>query len=240
MVLATVLGGLIGIEREWSNHAAGFRTHILVCLGSTTIMMLSIYGFGQFVNETNVRIDPARIAAQVVNGIGFLGAGAIIRNGNVIKGLTTAASVWVVAAIGLCVGAGFLTDAIVCTLLVLVSLFLLNKLDKGMLKKGRQHEVGMRVVDEPGALGAIASKFGEHDVQIVNLKMTADEGADARQEGTTMCLQFKLKAANAGKWVQAMEEIASMRIVLSLEAPGLPAVKVGEDHGKRVSLSNHG
>lgn len=89
MILAVVLGGLIGIEREWSNHAAGFRTHILVCLGSATIMLLSSYGFSQFVNEGSVRMDPARLAAQVISGIGFLGAGAILRNGNMIKGLTT-------------------------------------------------------------------------------------------------------------------------------------------------------
>lgn len=106
MVLAAVLGGLVGMEREWNNHAAGFRTHILVCLGAATIMLLSIYGFSQFVNEANVRMDPARLAAQVISGVGFLGAGAILRNGPVISGLTTAASVWVVAAIGLCVGAG--------------------------------------------------------------------------------------------------------------------------------------
>jgi putative Mg2+ transporter-C (MgtC) family protein len=203
-------------------------------------MLLSVYGFSQFVNETNVRIDPARIAAQVVNGIGFLGAGAIIRNGNVIKGLTTAASVWVVAAIGLCVGAGFLTDAIVCTLLVLVSLFLLNKFDKRLLKKGRLHEVEMRVVDEPGALGTIASKFGEHGVQIVNLKMAAEEAGDAKRNAPTMSLQFSLKAASAGKWMAAIEEIASMRIVLSLESAGVPVARGSEVHGKRVSLSNNG
>lgn len=76
------------MEREWSNHAARFRTHILVCLGSATIMLLSIYDFAQFVDETNVRVDPSPLAAQVVSGIGFLGAGVILRNGNIIKGLT--------------------------------------------------------------------------------------------------------------------------------------------------------
>lgn len=110
IVISLLLGGLIGLEREWHNHAAGFRTHILVCVGSTMIMLLSIYGFGDFSNEYNVRMDPARLAAQVVSGIGFLGAGAIIRNGSSISGLTTAASIWVVAAIGLCVGAGFFLE----------------------------------------------------------------------------------------------------------------------------------
>src|SRR5690554_5987686 len=79
ILLSLVLGGLIGLEREWHNHAAGLRTHILVCVGATIIMLLSIYGFGDFAGEFNVRMDPARLAAQVVSGIGFLGAGAIIR-----------------------------------------------------------------------------------------------------------------------------------------------------------------
>src|SRR5690606_33783196 len=82
ILISAILGGMIGLEREWNNHAACFRTHILVCLGSTSIMLLSIYGFSQFSMEENVRMDPARLAAQVVSGIGFLGAGAILRRGD--------------------------------------------------------------------------------------------------------------------------------------------------------------
>lgn len=95
-----LLGGLIGFERERSNHAAGLRTHILVCLGSTLIMLLSIYGFSDFVDEINVRIDPARLATAVITGIGFLGAGTILFTGKSITGLTTAASIWVVGPWG--------------------------------------------------------------------------------------------------------------------------------------------
>jgi putative Mg2+ transporter-C (MgtC) family protein len=170
MLVAAVLGGAIGIEREWSNHAAGFRTHILVCLGSATIMLLSIYGFSDFVNETNVRVDPSRLAAQVVSGIGFLGAGAIIRNGNVVKGLTTAASIWVVAAIGLCTGAGFFTGAFVCTFLAVVSLYLLNKWEKLLMRNRRIQEVKFKIRDVPGALGKVASTFGMHGIEIANIK----------------------------------------------------------------------
>lgn len=108
LVLALFLGGLIGFEREVSSHAAGLRTHILVCVGSALVMLLSMYGFSAFVNEVNVRLDPSRLAAQVISGIGFLGAGTIIFNGRSITGLTTAASLWVVAGIGLAVGAGFI------------------------------------------------------------------------------------------------------------------------------------
>src|SRR5690606_5699650 len=130
ILFALVIGGLIGLEREFGQHSAGFRTHILVCLGSALIMLLSIYGFSVSVDAPNVRTDPARLAAQVISGIGFLGAGTILRNGNSISGLTTAASLWVVAALGLAVGAGFYYGAALTTLLVLVCLFVLNKLER--------------------------------------------------------------------------------------------------------------
>ena len=105
LILAVAAGGLIGLEREIHGRAAGFRTQILVCLGSTLIMLISIYGFEQ--SGVGTTRDPARLAAQVVSGIGFLGAGTILREGTSIKGLTTAASLWVVAGIGLALGAGF-------------------------------------------------------------------------------------------------------------------------------------
>lgn len=237
MVVAAVLGGLIGIEREWSNHAAGFRTHILVCLGSTTIMLLSIYGFSEFVNETNVRVDPARLAAQVISGIGFLGAGAILRNGNVIKGLTTAASVWVVAAIGLCVGAGFFTGALVCTLMVLISLYLLNKWEKVLLKDRRNREVEIKIFDQPGALGTIASIFGEQDVQIANLKMI--QGEPLSQDGcdtATMLIVFALKVTKPEKFAAALERISSLDVVIGMEVAGLPGFKQSGVKERTVSL----
>lgn len=226
MILAVVLGGLIGIEREWNNHAAGFRTHILVCLGSATIMLLSSYGFSQFVNEGNVRMDPARLAAQVISGIGFLGAGAILRNGNMIKGLTTAASVWVVAAIGLSVGAGFYTGALMCTFLVLISLFLLNKWEKHLLRNRRYHEVDIHIIDNPGSLGRIASIFGDYELQIVSLKMVPSEGApDEGAMTPSMHMQFSLKIQKQEKLVTALEHIAAMDVVLSIESHLITSIK---------------
>ncbi|UHA74739.1 MgtC/SapB family protein [Paenibacillus sp. 481] len=130
LLMAMLLGGLVGFEREKHNHPAGLRTHILVCLGSALIMLLSMYGFSQFIYEGNVRVDPARLATAVITGIGFLGAGTIIFTGKSIAGLTTAASLWVVAAIGLAVGAGFYFAAIITTLLVIVNLFVFNKLEQ--------------------------------------------------------------------------------------------------------------
>ncbi|MED5017603.1 MgtC/SapB family protein [Paenibacillus chibensis] len=219
MVLAAVLGGIIGFEREWSNHAAGFRTHIQVCLGSASIMLLSIYGFSEFVDETNVRVDPARLSAQVISGIGFLGAGAILRNGNMIKGLTTAASIWVVAAIGLCVGAGFFIGAITCTVIVLVNLFLFNKWEKIWIKKRRFHEIQMVVSDEPGKLDLIISKLREYDVAVVNVKMLhGDSSGNEKSEQSDVALLLSVTAVQTDQCLRAMEEIISLNIAKSVEA----------------------
>ncbi|MDF2959585.1 MAG: magnesium transporter MgtC [Paenibacillus sp.] len=221
MVLAVLFGGIVGMERELHNHAAGFRTHILVCLGSATVMLLSIYGFSQFVNEPNVRIDPARLAAQVISGIGFLGAGAILRNGSVISGLTTAASVWVVAAIGLCVGAGFLFAAFYTTMLVLISLFVLNKWEKYLMRNRRNHELTIKALDNPGVLGKLASAFGEQGIQIINVKMIAEsESSPENGEKPTMQLRFSLKVQNPVKFVTAMERINTMDFVVWTESDG--------------------
>src|SRR3984885_7621733 len=106
LLVAAALGGLIGFERERLLWAAGIRTHMLVCVGSCLIMIVSQYGFSNILTYEHVVLDPSRIAAQVVSGIGFLGAGAILARGEIVRGLTTAASIWTVAAIGLAVGGG--------------------------------------------------------------------------------------------------------------------------------------
>ncbi|MFC1623793.1 MgtC/SapB family protein [Candidatus Omnitrophota bacterium] len=127
LLTGAVLGGLIGFERERHNRRiAGFRTHILVCVGSTLIMLTSIYVFLLYGKDTPV--DPARIAAGVITGIGFLGAGTIIRSEKSITGLTTAASLWTVSGIGLAVGCGFYIAGFVTTVIVLASLYLLRKI----------------------------------------------------------------------------------------------------------------
>ncbi|MFH1201377.1 MAG: MgtC/SapB family protein [Candidatus Omnitrophota bacterium] len=128
LILAVFLGGIIGLERQIHHRAAGLRTHILVSLGSALIMLTSLYIFGIYQNVANV--DPGRIAAGVITGIGFLGAGTIFRQQDQVMGLTTAASLWAVAAIGLAVGCGFLSAALVATALVLTCLFILRRLEK--------------------------------------------------------------------------------------------------------------
>jgi putative Mg2+ transporter-C (MgtC) family protein len=136
IVIAALLGGAIGLEREYREKEAGFRTHFLVGLGSALFMILSAHAFDDVTALPGVRLDPSRIAAQVVSGIGFIGAGTIIfhKSENVVRGLTTAAGLWVTAAIGLACGGGMYILAAAATFLVLVGLeafrFFLHKFDK--------------------------------------------------------------------------------------------------------------
>jgi putative Mg2+ transporter-C (MgtC) family protein len=125
VAVAAALGGAVGLERELREREAGFRTHMLVSVGSALFTIVSAYGFREFLvgGGAVIRADPTRIAAQIVTGIGFLGAGAIIRQGLSVRGLTTAATLWVVAAIGMASGAGYYSAAVITTALVLISLW---------------------------------------------------------------------------------------------------------------------
>jgi putative Mg2+ transporter-C (MgtC) family protein len=132
LLSAFALGSIIGLEREKRGRSAGFRTHILVCTGSCLIMLVSLYMYELYQGE--VPLDPARIAAGVVTGIGFLGAGAIIRSAQGARGLTTAASIWVSAAIGLAVGCGFFYGALLATFFVFLTLSFLKLIERKLEK----------------------------------------------------------------------------------------------------------
>lgn len=133
LILAAILGAVIGIEREIKNRAAGFRTHIIVSVGACLIMLIGIDGIGKFSSDT--ARDTARIAGQVISGIGFLGAGTILQKKNAVTGLTTAATLWLSAAIGLAVGIGYYEGAIIATVICLVTLISLNKIRDLINKK---------------------------------------------------------------------------------------------------------
>jgi putative Mg2+ transporter-C (MgtC) family protein len=127
LILSVLLSGLIGFERQFHRRSAGLRTHILVCLGSCLIMLTSLYVFDIY--KDKAPIDPSRIAAGVITGIGFLGAGTIIREREGVRGLTTAASLWVAAAIGLSVGCGFYSAGVITTVLTLIILLVLRRVE---------------------------------------------------------------------------------------------------------------
>ena len=137
ITLAAGLGAAVGLERELREHEAGLRTHMLVAVGSALFTLVSAYGFGEFFAQTGpvVPVDPTRIAAQIVTGIGFLGAGAIIRQGMNVRGLTTAATLWAVAAIGLACGAGYYAGAVATTVVVLIALWPVKILARRILDR---------------------------------------------------------------------------------------------------------
>jgi putative Mg2+ transporter-C (MgtC) family protein len=165
LALAGVLGGMIGLERELREREAGLRTHLLVAVGAALFTIVGAYGFG------GTRTDPTRIAAQVVTGIGFLGAGAIIRQGFSIRGLTTAATLWVVAAVGLAAGAGYYSAAVISTGLVLLALWPLRIVAYRILIRFRPEDGRLlvelpagvspgKVIDELVGAGARISSIG--------------------------------------------------------------------------------
>jgi putative Mg2+ transporter-C (MgtC) family protein len=153
LALAAALGGVIGFERELRDREAGLRTHMLVCLGSALFTIVSAYGFHEFLvsNDQVVRADPTRIAAQIVTGIGFLGAGAIIRQGVSVRGLTTAATLWVAAAIGIAAGAGYYPGAVLGTAVTLLALWPIRVLAYKVLQEIRPTERSIVVELRPEA-----------------------------------------------------------------------------------------
>lgn len=182
LVLSTILGGVIGFEREIGNRPAGLRTHIVVSIGAALIMLVSKYGFGD-------GTDSARLAAQVVSGIGFLGAGTILRTGNTIQGLTTAASLWVCAGLGLAIGNGFYLGAIVSTILVLLSLVILSRVEKIIsIKKKRSLKV--LATERAGLIGDIGTFFGDNDIVIKKIALNPLDEDDNRIE-INLIIDFK-------------------------------------------------
>ncbi|PSL41291.1 putative Mg2+ transporter-C (MgtC) family protein [Salsuginibacillus halophilus] len=147
LLIAAGLAGAIGIEREYKHHPAGFRTHMLVGVGACLVMLMAMFGFESYLDQRpdEVAYDPSRLAAYVISGVGFLGAGTIIVQGVSVRGLTTAASIWVVAGIGLATGAGMYFAAGFTTVIVLMSLFFLNRIDGLFKSRERLDEIQLRV-----------------------------------------------------------------------------------------------
>jgi putative Mg2+ transporter-C (MgtC) family protein len=152
LAVAAALGAAVGVEREIRDREAGIRTHLLVSLGAGLFTIVSAYGFHEFLTSGGslVRTDPTRIAAQIVTGIGFLGAGAIIREGLSVRGLTTAGSLWVVAAIGMAAGAGYYWPAVVATILTLFALWPLRILAYRVIERIKPEDQRLIVELRPG------------------------------------------------------------------------------------------
>jgi putative Mg2+ transporter-C (MgtC) family protein len=173
LVLACVLGGIIGYEREHTHRPAGFRTHILVCVGSALVMITSEFIFNKY--QHMAAVDPTRLGAQVISGIGFLGAGTIIREGFNVKGLTTAASLWAVSCVGIAAGIGFYEGAIAATVLIYLTLIALRKIEKGMASKKMLKTIYIQAFNITGLIGTISEILLSYDVTIKSIEFMNNE-----------------------------------------------------------------
>jgi putative Mg2+ transporter-C (MgtC) family protein len=181
LLIAAGLGGAVGLERELRDHEAGFRTHLIVALGACVFTLVSAYGWSDwtFSQRTGTVFDPTRIAAQIVTGIGFLGAGAIIVRGVSVRGLTTAATLWVVAAIGMAAGTGYYEVAAGAAVLVLVSLGPLKLVSSRFLSRVRLEEAELKVVLAPEGDGArVLARIEELGGRIVHVEFGDDRTVD--------------------------------------------------------------
>lgn len=199
LLVATILGALIGLEREYHAKEAGVRTHLLVALGSCLFMILSIYGFDAFLDHDNVSYDPSRIASQVVTGIGFIGAGTIILHKQAVRGLTTAAGVWVTAAIGLACGNGMYILAIVTTATVLCSLGLINLYVPSLSQRERQITF---LAEDYNVLTDILENLRKEKIVVLNYEMRKD----AEENNGKMLIVLKMRMKRYGT-IESMTSI---------------------------------
>lgn len=180
LCLAAVLGGLVGIEREVHGRPAGFRTHLLVALGSCLMMLVSEFFYFKYqglTSDSMVRLDPARVAAQIVTGIGFLGAGVVIKHKLTVRGLTTAACLWVVAGIGMAVGIGMYLPALLVTGIALVTLMLLKRSER-WLGKENFRTLHLRCEDSAEIFNRIEQFFIDNNLRLVDCGFEKDSSSD--------------------------------------------------------------
>jgi len=218
LTLAVFLGGLIGFEREAHNRPAGFRTHILVCVGSALIMIVSAYGFEEEFVEL-YDLDPSRIAASVITGIGFLGAGTIIRQEGTIQGLTTAAGIWVVSGIGLAIGIGHYMGALFTTALVLVSLFVLNRVDHIIFYRRKYCRLWIKAKDQPGLLGKIGMLLGNMNINIKKVDLQPTE-YDETYHSSLVTLDFMVRIPGYFNSQEFINELSKVGGILEISWQG--------------------
>ena len=210
MLLAVVCGGIIGVEREYKRRPAGFRTHILICLGATMTTLTSQYLF----LVMNYYTDIARLGAQVVAGIGFIGAGTIIvTRRQRVKGLTTAAGLWAVAIVGLAVGGGFYEGAIAATVLILLAELLFSRLEYHILENTPEINLYMEYTGKP-ALDGMLKLFRERNVKVLNLEITRNAESDDK---SSVCAIFSLRLPKKVRAEHLKLEVAAIEGVANVE-----------------------
>lgn len=211
IILASLLGSIVGLERETQNQPAGLRTHIILVTGATLAMALSLNA--PFLFGNSPLGDPVRIAAQVVSGIGFLGAGAILRYGPQIKGLTTATSLWTMAIVGLCVGAGLFFPAVATTALLIIVLTAISLLEENLIQPVITMQIVLKAEDRTGLLSdlkKVVLQFSEgSESTLYSVKKNMEENR--------INIEITLKTKNSNAFEEIIEEIADINGVRSFE-----------------------
>ncbi|KWK31783.1 methyltransferase [Burkholderia stagnalis] len=182
LILAAALGSVIGFERERLSWAAGLRTHMLVCVGSALIMIVSAFGFADALGSPHVVLDPSRVAAQVVSGIGFLGAGSILLRGEIVRGLTTAASLWSVAAIGLAVGGGLYVASISATFIILVILAGVKPLERRYFTVRQRRQLVLTVERGTLTFDSLHAALGPNSARVKQFIVQQAEDSDEHDD----------------------------------------------------------
>jgi putative Mg2+ transporter-C (MgtC) family protein len=213
LVVAAVLGGLVGLERERLEWAAGMRTHALVSLGSALFMVVSIFGFSDILNERHVILDPSRVAAQVASGIGFIGAGTIIFRREIVKGLTTAASIWAVAAVGLAVGGGMFLAAISATLLALALLVLARPVKQRLFPKRKEARRVRLVLRRDTSLAELRSEIEASEVPLE--RIVVRPGSSAGEDDAELVLGKGSQEEELLSLVEGLRRVSGVREVNS-------------------------
>jgi putative Mg2+ transporter-C (MgtC) family protein len=220
---AAALGSLIGFERERLLWAAGIRTHMLVCVGSCLIMIVSQYGFANVLTQQNVVLDPSRIAAQVVSGIGFLGAGAILARGEIVKGLTTAASIWTVAAVGLAVGGGLYLAAGASTVIILIILAGIKPLEEAY--RSRNQSCQLKIEVDNGSLTPELLRSAL-DLRIGQVKRFLVESRNPDGTDHLVILLSKVSSQDIAAYPEKLKELDGVRQVTIMKRANDPAANL--------------
>lgn len=189
-IISILCGGLIGLERRGKNRPAGLRTHVLVCVGAATVMMLSESLLLKYYDEFGIISDPSRLGAQVISGIGFLGAGTIIQLGANVRGLTTAASLWTVAVVGLVLGSGFYVLGFVVSAAMYIILVVFNVLARNIEKRASQgiYDLSITINNKPKVIGHVNMVLAEHNIRILDMDFNNCDKDNSEDDAITSIL----------------------------------------------------
>jgi putative Mg2+ transporter-C (MgtC) family protein len=211
LTLSAALGSVIGFERERLSWAAGLRTHMLVCVGSTLLMIVSAYGFTEVLGD-HVVLDPSRVAAQVVSGIGFLGAGSILLRGEIVRGLTTAASLWSVAAIGLAVGGGLYTASIAATIIILIILAGIKPLERRFITVKQRRQLTLLVTRGSLSFHTLHETLGASSARVKQFVVQqTDDSADLDEVQITLARVSSIEYQAICAQLRGLEQVREFK-----------------------------